>query len=695
MRLTSLTSFLRFGLATGIEDGSVKDEAPEDDEKLLDQGPQTSEGSQSARDTSTSTKDSINTSIRTGLSSIQNEVPENGSKSMRSGLSGIFPEASQHPSVHQSRRGLPDTIREEEEKEAASVITSGSGAQTNQDDRDTIFDGTSANQSQANTPKDTNTEPADTVFEGVSHASSKKSGGWWKGKKVKSKIRTALSKKSTQGIPADDDIFGGLEDEKTSPDEKKQRGTGGRKPKDLIRHEKKARGAEISVDAKPLTPEKEPTQNEKSIHSTNDRSGTNVEYEEIDDVESEITTSILGDNKKHLAAAAAAEAKAKTTDILFIEQKDVKSEPTPVAEKETVSSGDQLKESETNHARCRDGPGSIFLNLGCGIGDMLDGGFCNYGSTAPTPKGDVSNVNTGTSSDVAGSPGSLSAREEQVWKEWENRDSSMTNEDNNSSHNKKREEAHGKLLDIANSALSGMNEDGDAISPEDTEASTSRNGNLDHVGATEAANSSTKAPTVETKGIKREDTRHSRYSALSASTPMTLSNNQRSLVEKFSKHLSNDGVEVMKLNTKKQWQVRFFTISKEQVALTAHEALKPSGDVAQCPKALLWVKKFSAKGIYGISNIDKLGHGGMMLASLVNVQVIPKVENKHLIPKKMQEKFKKAVIVTLDYNFDGAEKSVEFLCTDNDQAQFLCTCIRVSRDLLKREETLRQRLKEI
>lgn len=176
---------------------------------------------------------------------------------------------------------------------------------------------------------------------------------------------------------------------------------------------------------------------------------------------------------------------------------------------------------------------------------------------------------------------------------------------------------------------------------------------------------------------------------------MTLSNNQRSLVEKFSKHLSNDGVEVLKLNTKKQWQVRYFTISKEQVALTAHEALKPSGDVAQCPKALLWVKKFSPKSTYGLANVDKYGHGGMMLASLVNIHVDSGVEQKTPIPKKMQDKFKKAVTVTLEYNFDGNVKAVEFLCHDNDQAQFLCTCIRVSRDLLKREESLRLRLKEI
>jgi hypothetical protein len=645
-----------------------------------------------------SSKDSINTSIRTGLSSIQNEVPDNGSKSMRSGLSGIFPEASQHPSMHQSRRGLPDTIREEEEKDTTSAFTSGTGTKTHQDDRDTTFDGTtfhseaSVKQSHANTPRDTQTEPSDTVFEGVSQASSKKSGSWWKGKKVKSKIKTALSKKSTKAIPVDDDIFGGLEDEKTMPVEEKQNVTRGT-PKIKTQNERKNRGTKVTVDMNPKEAEKVTVQNEKSIHSTNDRSGTNVEYEELDDVESEITTSILGDGKKHLTTPA--ESKAKTTDLLFIEENDVKSARVSEAEKESASSTGQTKDSETNHARCQDGPGSIFMNLGCGIGEMMDGGFCNYGSTAPTPKGDSTSGQNGANIESPASPGNLSAREEQVWKEWENQDASTANDGNKSPHDKKREEAHGKLLDIANSALSGMSEDGDAANQHVTEGSASQNGNLDAEGTRDATDASIKIPTVETKSAKHEDTRHSRYSALSASTPMTLSNNQRSLVEKFSKHLSNDGVEVLKLNTKKQWQVRFFTISKEQITLSAHEALKPSGDVAQCPKALLWVKKFSSKNTYGISNIDKLGHGGMMLASLVNVQVTSKVENKHLIPKKMQDKFKKAVVVTLDYNFDGADKTVEFLCRDNDQAQFLCTCIRVSRDLLKREETLRQRLKEI
>ena len=93
--------------------------------------------------------------------------------------------------------------------------------------------------------------------------------------------------------------------------------------------------------------------------------------------------------------------------------------------------------------------------------------------------------------------------------------------------------------------------------------------------------------------------------------------------------------------------------------------------------------------------IDKSGHGGMTLSNLIDIRVTNKVENHNSIPKKMQDKFNKSSIITLEYSFDGAPKSVEFLCKDNDQAQFLCTCMRVTRDLLKREEILRNRLKEI
>mmetsp|Transcript_23617 Transcript_23617/g.57910 ORF Transcript_23617/g.57910 Transcript_23617/m.57910 type:complete len:1056 (+) Transcript_23617:34-3201(+) len=135
------------------------------------------EEGEDAKDNSTS-KRSANTSIRTGLSSIQNDLTQdNGSKSMRSGLSGIFPENnSQHKPTNQTKP-LPDTIREEEEREVLSAMASQAGTQAPEGERDTLFDGASF---QSKALKDGQN---DTLFEGVSHASSQKSGGWWKGKK--------------------------------------------------------------------------------------------------------------------------------------------------------------------------------------------------------------------------------------------------------------------------------------------------------------------------------------------------------------------------------------------------------------------------------------------------------------------------------------------------------------------------------
>ncbi|KAL3938855.1 MAG: hypothetical protein SGBAC_006310 [Bacillariaceae sp.] len=592
------------------------------------------EESEDAKETSSS-KRSVNTSIRTGLSSIQNDLTQdNGSKSMRSGLSGIFPENSQHKSTNQTKP-LPDTIREEEEREVLSAIASQACTQAREGERETVFDGASF---QSKALKDGQT---DTLFEGVSHASSQKSGSWWKGKKVKTSLKNALSKKSPRNAyPVEDDIFGDLEEEnKTGQKEKKRSRT------------KTPQSTKMQRQTKKVTPKSTKVE-------PHDRSGTKLELEENTDVESEITTSILGDGKKQMV------------DRLITARNVERS--TQSSHSRAKSTSEKSVADTSRHSR---NP-SIFLNLGCGLGEMLDGTFCNY-NTTQTPISKKGDEKLESHTDAS----NLSVKEEQIWKEWEKRDESESNDSNTRSDGKSSENA------VSQSNGNGMSTfPADATSQSIREGTESADGQL--VDSDEA--------TAEAKeAAKREETRHSRYSSLSASTPMALSNNQRSLVEKFSKHLSNDGVEVLKLNTKKQWQVRYFTISKEQVALTAHEALKPSGDVAQCPKALLWVKKFSPKSTYGLANVDKYGHGGMMLASLVNIHVDSRVEQKIPVPKKMQDKFKKAVTVTLEYNFDGSVKAVEFLCRDNDQAQFLCTCIRVSRDLLKREESLRLRLKEI
>lgn len=166
-------------------------------------------------------------------------------------------------------------------------------------------------------------------------------------------------------------------------------------------------------------------------------------------------------------------------------------------------------------------------------------------------------------------------------------------------------------------------------------------------------------------------------------------------MEKFSKQLTAVGVQVLKLNTRKQWQTRYFTVSNEQIALSAHESISKTGEIAQCPKALLWLKKFNPKtGGYGIINIDKNGHGGMLLVDLVDIQVSDRKDDmlENSIPKKLMDKFKDSVLVTLKYKMSGFLRSIEFRCKDNDEAQFLCTCMRVIRDLLRRERSLRQKL---
>jgi len=177
--------------------------------------------------------------------------------------------------------------------------------------------------------------------------------------------------------------------------------------------------------------------------------------------------------------------------------------------------------------------------------------------------------------------------------------------------------------------------------------------------------------------------------------PILLSFSQRSLMEKFSKQLTSVGVQVLKLNTRNQWQTRFFTVSTEQIALSAHEAISKTGEIAQCPKALLWLKKFSPKtGGYGIVNIDKNGHGGMLLVDLVDIQASDRRDDMvgNPIPKKLMDNFENSVLVTLKYKMKGVLRSIEFRCRDNDEAQFLCTCMRVIRDLLRRERSLRQKL---
>ena len=497
--------------------------------------------------------------------------------------------------------------------------------------------------------------------------------------------------------------------------------------------------------------------------STNDRSGTEVVEQAMEHVNSDITSSVLGGAPLQKKAAetpinpqveedvfgktpksktskmvVTTPSKAKTPKIDnqsvadksgFSKGKDTLLDGTAFADEtlldEATRATSAFQESTSEEEKA-EGPASMFMGFGCGLSDALAvvSKVCHFGKDDEDEEPQVKTMDgmddmaTFISADGTNNSSShLTELEKRVWNEWDKLDSALSKANNKSStksekskdmHEKKREVARGKLLEIANSAISSQ------ITKDGEQSAAS-------IGYT-TATSSDSAETGNSSGMSGSSSEghtassgeesHS-YSSASASempsefvseiaseiikptpttTPILLSFSQRSLIEKFSKQLTHHGVEVLKLNRRMQWQARYFAVSKEQIALIAHEANTKSGsEVAQCPKALLWLKKFNPKsGGYSLTSIDKNGHGGMLMVDLKDIQV--SADHKDLkspLPKKLADKFKDSVMVALEYEFNGEKRRIEFRCKDNDEAQFLGTCMRVIRDLLKREQALR------
>lgn len=386
---------------------------------------------------------------------------------------------------------------------------------------------------------------------------------------------------------------------------------------------------------------------------------------------------------------------------------------------------------------------SMFMNFGCGIADALTN-ICQVGgkpvdgetTLAPDDLEMLSMSGSGNSSSH------LTDLEKRVWNEWDKLDTNFKKQssaskrasktkttlesvdENKELHDKKREAARGKIVAVASSAVSSQTSKGGeepvvesgyvtestggssggsvTIESVDTGDNTGSAGSATS-GEGETTTASSHSHTASTNSSDVEyscDETGTYYSGsammsemMSVNTrnaPILLSTSQRSLIDRFAKQMAHVGVEVLKLNRRNVWQARYFTVSKEQVALISHNGKsKSSADVAQCPKALLWLKKFNGKGGgYSVSNIDKNGHGGMLLVNLLDVRVESKPAER-AFPRKLAEKYKNSVILTLFFLFNGEDRSIEFRCKDNDEAHFICTCLRVMRDLLKREQSLR------
>lgn len=540
--------------------------------------------------------------------------------------------------------------------------------------------------------------------------------------------------------------------------------------KENSQHMRSVRSERIPIqDIKPVTlknfktvpPSPAAATNPNSLYS-NDRSGTVVdEYEVLNNVNSDITSSLIGGNgpstaKKQDRKTTPKKSKgdknkkntrdrSKTPEPATSKSKKSKKAKTdkspkletpvvPPAEGEPKTKEASGKKPDTSAPENADGEAenakplspkaasaSMFMNFDCGIVDTLTT-VCHFGSKtteteAAVPVEDGLSAISNTSSD------NLTDLEKRVWNEWDRlnltapqKATETTAKDEE--HDRKREVARGKLLEIANSAISSQmtakdEDEEQEQQPVESSDYTCSSGSIE-TGEEGESSGGSGSGSSGVSGSSSEDhtasaSASSYYSGTDsefvsefpsapkptkqpAATPMLLSFSQRSLIEKFSNQLSTDGIEVLKLNHRKKWQVRYFTVSREVIALTAHEAKSQSGDVAQCPKALLWMKKFNAKnGGYGISNIDKQGHGGMMLIDLTDVHVVEKEGDEIPLPKNLIKKFKNSVLIKLEHTIKGEKRSIGFRCKNNDEAQFLCTCMRVIRDLLKRERSMRKK----
>lgn len=172
---------------------------------------------------------------------------------------------------------------------------------------------------------------------------------------------------------------------------------------------------------------------------------------------------------------------------------------------------------------------------------------------------------------------------------------------------------------------------------------------------------------------------------VAAPTP-ALSLRERRILEKFSSRLSSTGLEVLKQNRDRKWQSRFVTISKEVTWLSPEESSHHhSGDRFPCPRGILWLKKFPGKSKdVSLSNIDKLGRGGLAFSQLISASVSDVKSFGSTLTRRQHAMFKGSSMVCLDYTCGSSTRSVLLLCKNADNAEFLATGMNMISTLLKR-----------
>jgi hypothetical protein len=233
----------------------------------------------------------------------------------------------------------------------------------------------------------------------------------------------------------------------------------------------------------------------------------------------------------------------------------------------------------------------------------------------------------------------------------------------------RREEARNKLLQYAENAMSLLSSKKDDKAPQKVQSPIKVNQGL--------------AVDTSVPDQRAEKILTAMASPTTAQTMFTpLSYKERSVLEKFSSTLRNEGIEVLKLNRRNKWQIRFLSVSREVTWLNTEAE---NADIGQCPKALLWLKRFQGSS-YGISNLKNKGRGGILFTKLQSVNLETASRTASRMSKRLKAMFEEDACVSLEYLLDGGTRTVTLCFKNTRDAKTFCAAMKIIKDVVEREE---------
>jgi hypothetical protein len=234
----------------------------------------------------------------------------------------------------------------------------------------------------------------------------------------------------------------------------------------------------------------------------------------------------------------------------------------------------------------------------------------------------------------------------------------------------RREEARNKLLQYAEKAMALLNSKKDDKAPQEAQSPIEVNQDL----AVDASVQDQRPDKLLTAIASPSTANHLMFSPLSYK--------ERSVLEKFSSTLRNEGIEVLKMNRRNKWQIRFLSVSREVTWLNTEAE---NADIGQCPKALLWLKRFQGSS-YGISNLKNKGRGGIMFTKLQSVSLETESRAASHIPKRLKAAFEENACVSLEYLFEGGNRTVTLCFKNTRDAKTFCAAMKIIKDVVEREQ---------